>query len=703
MNPVQLGQELDRQYRAACAQLQQESPWFGAFALDKGNRTVSYKVGEHRHPDAFILDWRHPLAAAFYEGTPGEEFEFEAKHYQSSTGLLTYLARVRAQARALVHAELRDADGTHVLVSDGEQLVPEAALTRATATAGTLPDIRALLTPQQYRLITASHTKPVIIQGRAGSGKTTVALYRVSRLTFAAEDDPTARPVDPSRVLIVMFNAALRSFVQTSLEPLKLAQAELATFHHWAYESVKRAYNGTLDINPDTKALPGHETASRLKKQLGMLRALDAFVAEQTRGAAEWLDKRLAPYNAAAIAARFRTMDAPVARRFITLREEALRQRNASVGNAQARWENIYQVLRQGVTRITLYKEELLRFLTSTSLLARHLEGASLDDLRALADFQRAVQSEGGANGKPGPRVTFDDLALLLRLIQLKHGGLADAAREEEVFVYAHLVVDEAQDFGALELRVLLSAVRSRTGVTIVGDHNQKIVPAAEFMGWDALARELGLDGADVTKLKLAHRATAPIMALARTLEDADGDAPADDNEGVAGRPGPLPERIVADTEASLREAVVEGLRQSLAEAPRGHHCVVCPWPKHAKAVLAWLAPALGLPEGAVRLGYNMGFVFEPGVTVTNAQQVKGLEFDSVTVIDPTAAHYPDNDVGRRSLYTVLTRAKDRLRLVSTQATTGLLDAAIARGLLAEVRVGALAPVAFTPEEDDPF
>ena len=72
-------------------------------------------------------------------------------------------------------------------------------------------------------------------------------------------------------------------------------------------------------------------------------------------------------------------------------------------------------------------------------------------------------------------------------------------------------------------------------------------------------------------------------------------------------------------------------------------------------------------------------------------------------MIDPTAAHYPDNDVGRRNLYTVLTRAKDRLRLVSTQATTPLLDAAVAAGLLAEVRVGALAPVAFTPEEDDPF
>lgn len=54
----------------------------------------------------------------------------------------------------------------------------------------------------------------------------------------------------------------------------------------------------------------------------------------------------------------------------------------------------------------------------------------------------------------PGPGIAFEDLALLLRLIQLKHGGLA-AKDADEVLLCEHLVIDEAQDFGAVELKTL--------------------------------------------------------------------------------------------------------------------------------------------------------------------------------------------------------------------------------------------------------
>jgi DNA helicase-2/ATP-dependent DNA helicase PcrA len=691
MDPLATGRELDQQFRAACARLETERPWFGAFALDTAKRRVAYKVGDRRHPEEYIVDWRHPLAAAFYDGAPGAPFELDAEHYAHLAGTTAYIAKVTSRGAVLARMELRVPGATHTLVAGDDGLVPEDALPRARAAAGALPDIRALLSPAQYALITSSRRRPVILQGRAGSGKTTVALYRVSWLTYAPDDDPGATPVDPSKVLIVMFNAALRSFVQSSLAPLKLERAQIATFHHWALESVRTAYSGELEINPRFEH-EGRDVAARLKKQLGMLAALDEFVRTQTKRAGAWLDERLAPYRAASLAAEFRAMRRPVARRFVELKAQALRRRNAAVGAEQARWENVLKVLQQGTARIIQYKEELLRFLTDTELLGRHL-AATPAELDALAAYQRALQGDGGTDRRPGKSVSFEDLALLMRLLQLKHGGLPNKNSDDELVVFDHLVVDEAQDFGAVELRVLLDAVRTRTGVTIVGDENQKIVPSADFIGWDALATELGIRGAEVARLHVAHRATAPIMALANVLV---GDA---DTEG---REGPTPQMVFADGDASLREAVVAGLKECLAESPQGHHAVVFRWPKHAAAALEWLAPAL--PDAGVRLGHNASFVFAPGVTVTNLQQVKGLEFDSVTLVDPTEAHYPSDDPqARRNLYTAITRAKERLRLVTAGDPATVLLGAVARGLLAVERVGALAPVAFTAEEEDPF
>jgi DNA helicase-2/ATP-dependent DNA helicase PcrA len=450
-------------------------------------------------------------------------------------------------------------------------------------------------------------------------------------------------------------------------------------------------------VTPDVRTLPGAETAVRLKKHLGMLRALEAFVQAQTTRARAWLVERLAPYHVPKLLERFDAMAIPVGRRFVALRGEALRERNASKGNAQARWDNIYKVLKQGVDRISKYKEELLSVLTDEVLLAQYIPDASRSDLAALANFQRALQSIGGSDRRPGPKVAFDDLALLLRLIQIKNGGIPDAADDESVTVYDHVMIDEVQDFGALELRVLFDAVRSRSGVTVVGDHNQKIVPAAEFIGWEALASELGFAGAAVTQLTVSHRSTLPILALARTLEEEPSSAESE------GRDGPTPRLFEADGTDSLREAIVAELKQALAEAPQGHHCVVCRWPRQVQDLCEWLTTSNALPEVSVRVGHNTNFVFEPGVTVTNAQQIKGLEFDSVVVVDPTEAHYPADAQGRRNLYTVITRARDRLAMVTTYPPTHLLDAAFEGGLVTRELVGALAPVTFTEDDDQPF
>jgi DNA helicase II / ATP-dependent DNA helicase PcrA len=284
----------------------------------------------------------------------------------------------------------------------------------------------------------------------------------------------------------------------------------------------------------------------------------------------------------------------------------------------------------------------------------------------------------------------------------LKHGGFPDAQHEEGIAVYDHLVIDEAQDFGAVDLTVLLGAVSSRTGVTIIGDVNQKIIPEADFIGWDVLAATLGVEGAAVATLEVAHRSTQPIIALADAIA---GETPTTSRPSPAGRPGSMPMLFyVADAEDAVAQQVAALARTDLGANPNAHVCVVAATTAMARRLHTTLASLLAAAGFPVRLGYNDTFEFAPGLTVTNLRQVKGLEFDSVLVVDPVGRSYAATTQGRRNLYTVITRAKDQLRFITRRAPSPLLAHAIARGLLL-VETTDVTPVTLvlSEDEDEPF
>lgn len=67
----QAAQALDRDFRRACARLQVDEPWFGAFALAEAGKVHDYRLGKRRSVELKILPWQHPYARAFYECQPG--------------------------------------------------------------------------------------------------------------------------------------------------------------------------------------------------------------------------------------------------------------------------------------------------------------------------------------------------------------------------------------------------------------------------------------------------------------------------------------------------------------------------------------------------------------------------------------------------------------------------------------------------------
>ncbi|MBX2814011.1 MAG: ATP-binding domain-containing protein, partial [Myxococcales bacterium] len=405
------------------------------------------------------------------------------------------------------------------------------------------------------------------------------------------------------------------------------------------------------------------------------------------------LQEKLRPYDKEGWLDKAKVSTLPIAVRLRVLRREALEARNlAAHGREHDRLEQVRLIFDNAHRRMSQYKDELLRFLRDEKLLAEHIPSATSSALKALGRFQKDLQNLESSERRTGPYVAFEDFALLLRLIQLKNGGFPRKSEDEQPFVYDHLMIDEAQDFGALELKVLLASVRSRTGVTVVGDLNQKIVPEADFIGWEALAVELGLSGAEVAKLEVTHRSSRPIVQLADTLID--GDTP-------GGFAGPMPTLTLTSNEGESLDRAADLIRSFLTEQADAHVCVVAYAPTGADNAAKALTERLSdLP---VRRGKNNTFVFDAGVTVTNMRQIKGLEFDMVVVLDPSEAHYPDSDQGRRDLYTVLTRARLQLHLLGHESPTPLLDPAQKDGRLEIIDVGTVVAVVFDEEDEEPF
>ena len=683
-----LAADLDGKFRSQCARLKRDTPWVGRIVLRDGEGDREYFVGSEGCAAERIVDWRHPLGEAFYDLRIGDTFALPAP-FAGRVGTVESRAVVVSEGHRLrkIKFELEAGEFEIVATANGFLEKTRAATPRV-AQSG-LDDILGLLTPAQYRLITASRSEPLIIQGRAGSGKTSVGLHRLSWLTYSGDERGPA-PVAPGGILVVMFNKALQKFVQTTVDRMGLNGVRLDTFHGWALAEVKRGYGGA--IVPDTRDLPGKANAVALKKQLGILKAVEAYVARQADNIDRWLGEKLPPYDpTGAWLGRFRDTQGPLARRAILMRSAALRDRDAATAAPErARLTEVHRIFGQAIERLTQYKEELLRLLTDRDLLARHLPNALPDQLDDLVRYQSALQQPVGADRRPSASVAFEDLAILLRLMQLKHGGLPDKKHDDEVRTFEHVLIDEAQDFGAVELTAILASVRSRTGVTIVGDSNQKIIPEAEFIGWDALARELGVTGAAVARLEVPHRSTAPIMRLADALV---GDEP------TAGRPGPLPRLSIVRPDEQVSQ-VARRVREILGENPVAHIAVVCGSSQDVEPTVGALGAELaGVP---VRRGHNEEFDFAPGVTVTNLRQIKGLEFDAVIALDVTDSRFPANEQGMRWLYTLVTRAKDSLHIITTGTPCAAVQTAAERGLLALDDESEIRPVDFTEGDYDP-
>ena len=583
-----------------------------------------------------VVDWRAPVAEPFYRATGRHPMGLSRRRHFASRGrrLLDYEDELFDDGFGFDHVDGVDPGGDGLA---GKRVLLQALERPRT---GRLGDIVGTIQAEQDEIIRSELGGVVVVQGGPGTGKTVVALHRAAYLLYTHRF-----PLEGQGVLVVGPNRLYLSYIDRVLPSLGEAGVELAVLADLVPEAV-----GERRERPE---------AARVKGDPRMAAVLAKAVSDRQRPlrsdlvvglGLQWLRCDVASSRRLVERARRRADRHNAGRRLVEqgLWEVLARSARSEVEPAAVR----EQLRRHDDVRAALEwmwpvldPAELLRDLFGSRALIRLAAADRLDD-----DEQRALYRERGEVAAADVRWTGADVALLDEARALL--GPRRCETDDELRSYGHLVVDEAQDLSPMELRML--ARRSLGGsMTVVGDVAQATGAWAPSSWHDVLEQLPSRHPPRVHELTVAYRTPATLLGLAARLlpAAAPGLAPPrsvrEDGEVplvVPSEPDGLGAEVARRAEAE-RQAVDEGTVAVVVPASL------------VEDVAAALAAA-GIDHGRAETGG-----LEAQVTLVPVHLAKGLELDSVVVVEP-AAIVAEEPQGLRALYVALTRATRRLTVV---------------------------------------
>ena len=647
---------------------------------------ASYHIGRvavsDENKDPLIVDWRAPIAEAFYRATGRDPQGLVRRRHFISRG---------RELLGLEDEFFGEAAGSNRVMVNGRELRGEGALIAAleTSRSGQLSDIVGTIQAEQDEIIRAPLPGVLIVQGGPGTGKTVVALHRAAYLLYSHRF-----PLEGQGVLVVGPNRLFLGYIEQVLPSLGEAGVEMAVLS---------------DLIPGVR-VQGRDSApsGRIKGDLRMVNLVRRAVADRQRPLSE--DLRVGygrRYLRMTVAEseeiirqgrrRFRTHNA--ARSFVvravfeTLAES---HPDGPADPVEVR-ESLgdQEPIRAALLRMwpMLSPARLLHDLYGSRALIRSAASGRLSDAE-----REALVRPWETNHNFSKRIwTVDDVPVLDEAFE-RLGPRPRFKHIDDVRTYGHIVVDEAQDLSPMQLRMLTR--RSLNGsMTIVGDIAQS-TGAWAHANWSEILEHLpDRRPARRAELTVGYRIPGPTMDLAsRVLRVA---APELDPPQAVRSDGDPPRFVsVGDHRAdgktghqgqNLFEAAVAEAKTEQARLGQGNVALVCATDSYE--ALAAVLESSGVPYGRARRDG-----FDHSITLVPVSLVKGLEVDSTIVVEPSDI-IEGEPQGARSLYVAVTRSTKRLVIVHAKALPGFLVSDDAETVAASVAEFQGAPTQMSLDE----
>ncbi len=598
-----------------------------------------------------VVDWRSPVANLYYSGQIGK-MDYAAPDGRVE-GELTLKRMLTVRGRELVS------------LFDSGIVSQEAYLQEVLGSVSTdrLREIVTTIQAEQNIVIRHPLNAHLLVQGAAGSGKTTIALHRIAYLLYTFQ-----KTLKPENMMILAPNPLFLSYISQVLPDLGVERVVQTTFEGWCREGMGRRMPKILRESRLEKNL-GLSAGER--RQAGQMVRLKGSLAlmEKLKSWLDRLQETVLPLNGFKMAG-VQLMDRmEVEKTFLTdLRyfpleqrigemKKMIRRRVQSAAEMLKEQYNVNAAQIAGRIRVSMrdgaLRQQKIRKLYETrdrrhreidaraeSYLARFRDKFPLPDMEGI--YRAFMQECVPEAPLPDGEISFrqEDLPMLVLICKTLYGLKTKPMR--------HIVIDECQDFSPFQIELLKETNPAAT-FTLVGDLYQGIRADEGIRSWEEWKGPVFENKASLTQLTVSYRNTVEIMDLARAVA---GRYPI---QGICEtrpvlRHGEKPRMIRARNE---KERLSHIRKQVLAWQQEGYHSIAL-IEKTAEQARK-LQRQIGAELGAHLLS-ETDAEYRGGVMILPASIVKGMEFDCVGICDASAENFPEDEFLCRVLYVMMTR-----------------------------------------------
>ncbi len=570
----------------------------------------------------FIVDWRSPVAEVYYN---------------QESGRTSYVANGRTVECDLVTRRQFDIErdklngcfDTTIAIED-----PLLLQSLARQRSDKMADITTTIQKEQNVVVRHEDVPAMLVNGIAGSGKTSVLLQRIAYLLYQDRDN-----LDPRNVWLITPNKVFESYIANVLPDMGEGNPQTCTWQGFA----ERLGAGERGLGGDE----AFETLSSLEDVVASLtlnegdfadiRVEDEVVISAGQAKSAWNKYRkfpAGPHRAAlAIEDLLERLESRIKR--LTKDEDTQILVSELTPDEQLRYFGQH---------LAVIDDDDMEDYTRRYLVARYV---GIEDRIESADWLRIERIGMRAFGKKSLS-SPEYLGLKIALT-----GVVDADAR-------YVMIDEVQDYTQAQLAVLARYFKN-AHFLLLGDPNQAIREGTA--SWEQIAAVFGSLRGDVAHCELmtSYRSTPQITSLFTSLMDASDCLKTNSVQRDGDKPQVLAYQDRETWETVLKRAVREASsREELA-------AVVAADKRSLKELSKLLA------DEGVELMDGKRALPQSGVVLLDVTLAKGLEFDEVIVPDASAAIYQAGDVCRHRLYTAMSRATKRLTVLALGELTSLL------------------------------